>query len=72
MTRPILVVLDGSTVLAEIAPVTAQERAEALNIAGLYVRRSRLVELEALALSHGTHSGKAAAARELWRAAAGR
>jgi len=43
-------------VLAELAPVTAQERAEALNIAGLYVRRSRLVELEALALSHGTQA----------------
>jgi len=33
-------------VLAELAPVTARERAEALNIVGLYVRRSRLVELE--------------------------
>jgi len=43
-------------VLAELAPVTAQERAEALNIAGLYVRRSRLVKLEALALSHGTQA----------------
>ncbi len=39
-------------VLAELAPVTAQERAEALNIVGLYVRRSRLVELEAMALAH--------------------
>jgi len=45
-----------NAVLAELAPVTAQERAEALNIAGLYVRRSRLVELEALALSRGTQA----------------
>jgi len=30
-------------VLAELAPVTARERAEALNIVGLYVRRSRLL-----------------------------
>lgn len=43
-------------VLEELAPVTVQERAEALNVAGLYVRRARLVELEALALSHGTRT----------------
>ncbi len=43
-------------VLAELAPVTAQERAEALNIVGLYVRRSRLVELEAMALAHATRT----------------
>ncbi len=45
-------------VLAELAPVTAGERAEALNIVGLYVRRSRLVELEAmaLALAHATRT----------------
>jgi len=42
--------------LAELAPVTAQERAEALNIVGLYVRRSRLVELEAMALAHATRT----------------
>lgn len=41
-------------VITELAPQTAQERAEALNIAGLYVRRSRLVELEALALAETT------------------
>ena len=43
-------------VLEELDPRGAQEQAEALNIAGLYVRRSRLVELEAmaLALAHGT------------------
>jgi len=40
--------------LAELGPQTAQERAEALHIAGLYVRRSRLVELEATALAHNT------------------
>ena len=43
-------------VLEELAPVTAQERAEALNIVGLYVRRSRLVELEAMALGHATRT----------------
>lgn len=43
-------------VLAELAPVTAQERAEALNIVGLYVRRSRLVELEVMALAHATRT----------------
>jgi len=43
-------------VLAELAPVTAQERADALNIVGLYVRRSRLVELEAMALAHATRT----------------
>jgi len=42
--------------LAELAPVTARERAEALNIVGLYVRRSRLVELEAMALAHATRT----------------
>jgi len=41
-------------VVAELGPGTVQERAEALNIVGLYVRRSRLVELEALALAHAT------------------
>lgn len=43
-------------VLAELAPVTAQEKAEALNIVGLYIRRSRLVELEAMALAHATRT----------------
>ena len=43
-----------NVVVAELAPEGAREQAEALNIAGLYVRRARLVELEALALSHGT------------------
>ena len=41
-------------VVEELAPRSAQERAEALNIVGLLVRRSRLVELEAMALAHGT------------------
>ena len=41
-------------VITELSPQTAQERAEALNIVGLYVRRSRLVELEALALAETT------------------
>jgi len=36
--------------------VTARERAEALNIAGLYVRRSRLVGLETMALAHATRT----------------
>ena len=45
-----------TAVLAELGPVTAQERAEALNIVGLYVRRSRLVELEAMALGHATRT----------------
>ncbi len=44
-------------VLEELQPGSAQERAEALNIAGLYVRRARLVELEALALQHATRTG---------------
>ncbi len=43
-------------VLAELAPVTAQERAEALKIVGLSVRRRRLVELEAMALAHATRT----------------
>ena len=43
-------------VVEELAPRSAQERAEALNIAGLLVRRSRLVELEAMALAHGTRT----------------
>ena len=43
-------------VLSELEPRSAQERAEALNIAGLYVRRGRLVELEAMALAHGTRA----------------
>ena len=43
-------------VLEELDPRGAQEQAEALNIAGLYVRRSRLVELEAMALAHGTRT----------------
>ena len=47
-------------VLAELAPVTARERAEALNIVGLYVRRSRLVELEAMALAHATRRPRGA------------
>ncbi len=37
----------------------AQERAEALHLAGLYVRRVRLVVLEALALQHATRTGPA-------------
>ncbi len=43
-------------VVNELQPASAQEQAEALNIAGLYVRRSRLVELEALALAHATRT----------------
>lgn len=43
-------------VLAELEPRGKQERAEALNIAALYVRRSRLAELEAMALAHGTRT----------------
>jgi hypothetical protein len=43
-------------VLSELQPCGEQERAEALHIAALYVRRSRLVELEALALAHGTRT----------------
>ena len=43
-------------VLEELDPRGAQEQAEALNIAGLYVRRSRLVELEAMALAHSTRT----------------
>ena len=43
-------------VLTELAPVTARERAEALSIVGLYVRRGRLVELEAMALAHATRT----------------
>ncbi len=46
-------------VLEELQPGSAQERAEALNIAGLYVRRARLVELEALALQHATRTAPA-------------
>ncbi len=42
------------SVLEELQPRSAQERAEALHLAGLYVRRARLVELEALALQHAT------------------
>ena len=45
-----------TAVLVELGPVTAQERIEALNIVGLYVRRSRLVELEAMALGHATRT----------------
>ena len=45
-----------SAVLEELDPRGAQEQAEALNIAGLYVRRSRLVELESMALAHGTRT----------------
>ena len=44
-------------VLEELDPGSAQEQAESLNIAGLLVRRARLVELEAMALAHGTRSG---------------
>ncbi len=43
-------------VLEELQPQSAQERAEALNIAGLYVRRGRLVEFEAMALAHATRA----------------
>ena len=43
-------------VMAELAPRTTQERSEALHIAGLLVRRSRLVEFEALALAHSTRA----------------
>ena len=43
-------------VMEELAPRSAQERAEALNIVGLLVRRSRLEELEAMALAHGTRT----------------
>ena len=45
-----------SEVVEELGPRSAQERAEALNIVGLLVRRSRLVELEAMALAHGTRT----------------
>lgn len=45
-----------NAIIAELAPRGPQEQAEALNIAGLYVRRGRLVELEALALAHGTNA----------------
>lgn len=41
-------------VLEELQPGSEQERAEALNIVGLFVRRSRLVEMEAMALAHAT------------------
>ncbi len=43
--------------MEELAQRSAQESAEALNIAALYVRRGRPVELEALALTHGTRAG---------------
>jgi hypothetical protein len=42
--------------IVELAPGTTQEHAEALNIIGLYVRRGRLVELEAMAIAHATRS----------------
>lgn len=65
-------------VLEELDPGSAQEQAESLNIAGLLVRRARLVELEAMALAHGTRSvlppsgvpGQPAAEDEVTRAAA--
>ncbi len=47
------------SVLEELQPGSAQERAEALHLAGLYVRRARLVVLEALALQHATRTGPA-------------
>lgn len=43
-------------VVAELDPQTAQEQAEALSIAGLYVRRQRLVEFETLALARSTEA----------------
>jgi hypothetical protein len=43
-------------VVAELDPQTAQEQAEALSIAGLYVRRRRLVEFETLALARSTEA----------------
>lgn len=43
-------------VLEELTPCGELERAEALNIAGLLVRRSRLVELEAMALAYTTRA----------------
>ncbi len=52
-------------VLEELQPRSAQERAEALHLAGLYVRRARLVELEALALQHATRTGPAGLPGEL-------
>ncbi len=41
-------------IVAELDPQTVQEQAEALSIAGLYVRRRRLVEFETLALARNT------------------
>lgn len=41
-----------SSVIEELGPASVLEQAEANNIAGLLVRRARLVELEALALQH--------------------
>lgn len=43
-----------AAVIDELDPRSLQERAEAENIAALYVRRARLVELEALALAGAT------------------
>lgn len=41
-------------VVAELAPRTSLELAEAQHLAGLYLRRGRLVQLESLALGHNT------------------
>ncbi len=43
-------------IVAELDPQTVQEQAEALSIAGLYVRRRRLVEFEMLALARSTEA----------------
>ena len=43
-------------VVTELDPVGPQELAEAIAIAGLYVRRRRLHELEAMALAGTTHA----------------
>ncbi len=43
-------------VVAELGPRTTLELAEALNLAGLFLRRGRLVELESLALAHNTQA----------------
>jgi len=43
-------------VVAELDPRTTLELAEVQHLAGLYLRRSRLVELEALALAHNSQA----------------
>lgn len=43
-------------VVAELGPRTCLELAEAQHLAGLYVRRGRLLELEALTLAHNSRA----------------